>query len=68
LLGYVVGMGASYLLLPFFAEGLNVAVSWAPGLAAGAVLLAVLIGSLGSLYPAMREAGGDGQPRDRRVW
>ncbi len=53
-LGYVVGMGASYLLLPFFAEGLNVTVSWAPTLAAGAVLLAVLIGSLGSLYPAMR--------------
>ena len=53
-LGYLVGMGASYLLLPFFAEGLNVTVSWAPALAAGAVLLAVLIGSLGSLYPAMR--------------
>ena len=51
-LGYLVGMGASYLLLPFFAEGLNVTVSWAPALAAGAVLLAVLIGSLGSLYPA----------------
>jgi putative ABC transport system permease protein len=53
-LGYLAGMGASYLLLPFFAEGLNVTVSWAPPLAAGAVLLAVLIGSLGSLYPAMR--------------
>lgn len=53
-LGYLAGMGASYLLLPFFAEGLNVTVSWAPALAAGAVLLAVLIGSLGSLYPAMR--------------
>jgi putative ABC transport system permease protein len=52
--GYLAGMGASYLLLPFFAEGLNVTVSWAPPLAAGAVLLAVLIGSLGSLYPAVR--------------
>jgi putative ABC transport system permease protein len=52
-LGYLAGMVASYLLLPFFAEGLNVSVVWAPPLAAGAVLLAVLIGSLGSLYPAL---------------
>ena len=52
-LGYLAGMGAGHLLLPFFAEGLNVTVSWAPPLAAGAVLLAVLIGCLGSLYPAL---------------
>jgi putative ABC transport system permease protein len=52
-LGYLAGMGASHLLLPLFAEGLNVTVVWAPPLAAGAVLLAVLIGSLGSLYPAL---------------
>jgi putative ABC transport system permease protein len=52
-LGYLVGMAASHVLLPLFAEGLGVTVSWAPPLAAGAVLLAVLIGSLGSLYPAL---------------
>jgi putative ABC transport system permease protein len=52
-LGYLAGMGASYLLLPFFGEGLNVTVVWEPTLAAGAVLLAVLIGALGSLYPAL---------------
>lgn len=52
-LGYLAGMGASHLLLPFFAEGRGVTVSWAPPLAAAAVLLAVLIGSLGSLYPAL---------------
>lgn len=52
-LGYLAGMAASYVLLPFLAEGLGVTVSWAPPLAAGAVLLAVLIGSLGSLYPAL---------------
>jgi putative ABC transport system permease protein len=52
-LGYLVGMAASYVLLPLFADGLGVTVSWAPPLAAGAVLLAVLIGSLGSLYPAL---------------
>lgn len=52
-LGYLAGMGAGHLLLPIFAEGLNVTVSGAPSLAGGAVLLAVLIGSLGSLYPAL---------------
>jgi len=52
-LGYLAGMGAGHLLLPFFAEGLNVHVSWAPPLAVGAVLLAVFIGCLGSLYPAL---------------
>lgn len=52
-LGYLAGMGAAHVLLPFFAEGLNVSVSWAPPLAAGAVLLAVVIGCLGSLYPAL---------------
>ena len=52
-LGYFTGTGASYLTLPFFAEGLHVTVAWTPRLAVGAVLLAVLIGSLGSLYPAL---------------
>jgi putative ABC transport system permease protein len=52
-LGYLAGMGAGHVLLPFFGEGLNVTVSWTPPLAAGAVLLAVLIGCLGSLYPAL---------------
>ena len=52
-LGYLAGMGLSYALLPFFAEGLGVSISWTPLLAAGAVLLALLIGSLGSLYPAL---------------
>ena len=52
-LGYLGGMVLSYVLLPFFAKGGEVGISWAPPLAAGAVLLAVLIGSLGSLYPAL---------------
>jgi putative ABC transport system permease protein len=52
-LGYLAGMAISYLLLPFFAAGGEVGIAWAPPLAAGAVLLAVLIGSLGSLYPAL---------------
>lgn len=52
-LGYLAGMALSYALLPLFAEGAGVSISWAPALAAGALLLALLIGSLGSLYPAL---------------
>jgi putative ABC transport system permease protein len=52
-LGYLAGMGLSYLLVPVFSTGTGVGVSWAPQLAAGAVVLAVLVGSLGSLYPAL---------------
>ncbi len=52
-LGYLAGMAVSYALLPFFAKGGEVGISWAPVLAAGAVLLALLIGALGSLYPAL---------------
>ena len=36
-LGYLAGMALSYALLPFFAEGLGVSISWTPLLAAGAV-------------------------------
>ena len=52
-LGYLAGMGVSYALLPLLgAQG--VAVQWAPALAGGAVGLAVVIGALASLYPALR--------------
>jgi len=51
-LGYLAGMGLSYALLPLLA-GDGVSVAWAPSLAAAAVALAVLIGSLASLYPAL---------------
>jgi len=52
-LGYLVGMGASYALLPIFADGPGVDVTWRPVVAAGAVLLGLAIGSLASLYPAL---------------
>ena len=52
ILGYLVGMGLSYALLPLLG-GDGVSVAWAPSLAAAAVALAVLIGSLASLYPAL---------------
>jgi putative ABC transport system permease protein len=51
-LGYLAGMGVSYALLPLLG-GDGVSVSWAPALAGGAVSLAVVIGALASLYPAM---------------
>jgi len=51
-LGYLAGMGASLLLLPLLA-GDGVSVSWAPALAGAAVGLAVVIGSVASLYPAL---------------
>jgi putative ABC transport system permease protein len=52
MLGYLAGMGVSYALLPLLG-GAGVAVSWAPALAGGAIGLAVLIGALASLYPAL---------------
>jgi len=51
-LGYLVGMGLSYALLPLLG-GDGVSVAWTPSLAAAAVAVAVLVGALGSLYPAL---------------
>jgi putative ABC transport system permease protein len=51
-LGYLAGMGVSYVLLPFFSGG-GVSVSWTPLLAAAAVAAAVLVGAAASLYPAL---------------
>ena len=54
MLGYLAGMGVSYALLPLLAKGGGAAVPWTPPLAAGALALALLVGSLASLYPAVR--------------
>jgi putative ABC transport system permease protein len=61
-LGYLAGMAVSYALLPVLAgEGAadGVAVAWTPALAAGAVGLAVAIGAVASLYPALRASRMD---------
>jgi putative ABC transport system permease protein len=50
-LGYLAGMGVTYAVLPLVAR--NAAVAWAPLLGLGAVALAVIIGALASLYPAL---------------
>jgi putative ABC transport system permease protein len=57
-LGYLAGMGVSYALLPLLADD-GVTVAWAPALAGGAVGLAVAIGALASLYPALRASRMD---------
>ena len=57
-LGYLAGMGVSYALLPLLA-GDGVSVTWAPALAGGAVGLAVAIGAVASLYPALRASRMD---------
>ena len=57
-LGYLAGMGVSYAVLPLLA-GDGVSVTWAPSLAGGAVGLAVVIGAVASLYPALRASRMD---------
>ena len=50
-LGYLVGMGTTYAVLPLVAHSAEVA--WAPLLGFVAIVLAVAIGGLASLYPAL---------------
>jgi putative ABC transport system permease protein len=57
-LGYAAGMALSYVLLPLLG-GEGVSITWTPALAGGAVGLAVLIGSVASLYPAMHASRMD---------
>jgi ABC-type transport system, involved in lipoprotein release, permease component len=55
LLGWLVGMAAAVLLAPGIARA-DIAVPWDPWLAVGAVGLALIVGLLASLYPAVRAA------------
>ena len=50
-LGYAAGMAITYIALPLVAHSAEVA--WAPLLGVAAVVLAVAIGGLASLYPAL---------------
>jgi putative ABC transport system permease protein len=51
LLGYLAGMAATYAVLPFIGTAAHV--TWTPVLALEAVALALGVGSLASLFPAM---------------
>ncbi len=53
LLGYAVGMGGAWLALPFMAESKNATLLWDGWVAGGSVGLAMLLGLLASLYPAL---------------
>ncbi len=55
-LGYLVGIGTTKTVVPLFTESHGVAVRLDPMLAGGAFLLAVLLGIVSSLYPALLAA------------
>ena len=60
-MGYFVGLGATKAVLPFFAEGHGpgVEVPMDPLLAGGAFALAIVLGLLASIYPALLAARMD---------
>ena len=52
IIGYVVGMGATYVAVRFFSEGHSGYIPFNPELAGGAFIIALLVGLLASAYPA----------------
>jgi putative ABC transport system permease protein len=59
LLGYAAGMGGAKLALPYMAESKNAHLVWDTTVAFGAIGLAVVLGLLASLYPALHAAKMD---------
>jgi putative ABC transport system permease protein len=58
-LGYAVGMGGAKLALPFMAESKNAHLIWDSTVAFGSIGLALLLGLLASLYPALHASKMD---------
>jgi putative ABC transport system permease protein len=58
-LGYAVGMGGARLALPFMAESKNAHLVWDGVVAFGSIGLAVTLGLLASLYPALHASKMD---------
>ncbi|MGB9082342.1 MAG: FtsX-like permease family protein [Desulfuromonadaceae bacterium] len=58
-LGYAVGMGGAKLALPFMAESRNVHLIWDTTVAFGSIGLALTLGLLASLYPALHASKMD---------
>src|SRR5450631_1071627 len=58
-LGYAVGMGGAKLALPFMAESRNAHLIWDSTVAFGSIGLAVMLGLLASLYPALHASKMD---------
>jgi len=58
-LGYAVGMGGAKLALPFMAESRNAHLIWDSTVAFGSIGLALTLGILASLYPALHASKMD---------
>ncbi|MCM0083577.1 ABC transporter permease [Geomonas sp. Red32] len=58
-IGYGAGMGGAKLALPLMAETKNAHLIWDPYVAAGSIALAVTLGLIASLYPALRASRMD---------
>ena len=58
-LGYAVGMGGAKLALPFMAESKNAHLVWDATVAFGSIGLALTLGVLASLYPALHASKMD---------
>ena len=58
-LGYAIGMGGAKLALPFMAESKNVHLIWDTTVAFGSIGLALTLGILASLYPALHASKMD---------
>jgi putative ABC transport system permease protein len=58
-LGYAAGMGGAKLALPFMAESKNAHLIWDSTVAAGSIGLALTLGLLASLYPALHASKMD---------
>lgn len=58
-LGYAVGMGGARIALPFMAEAKNAKLLWEGWVAGGSIGLAVTLGLLASLYPALHASKMD---------
>ncbi len=59
ILGYGAGMGGAKLALPFMAEGTRVGLVWDGWVAGGSIGLAVVLGLLASVYPALHASRMD---------
>lgn len=55
-LGYMAGMGATKIILPFLTDSHHIVLNFSPVIAGGALGLALLLGVLASTYPAFLAA------------
>jgi putative ABC transport system permease protein len=56
LIGYLAGTGATFLAVRFFSGLEHASVVWDPALCGGAILLAIVVGLMASIYPAIMAA------------